>query len=67
MTYLTKEEIYALPVGTKISVIWSGGNRGNYKIAGKRSDGTPYVNNCYEDNLEFLGTESPFTRVRVAD
>lgn len=70
---LTKDDLDALPEGTPIIVLWSGGN-GPARYTLVRHRGRPFARHHsepadyidYEKNLfEFMGIKHPFTRVWI--
>lgn len=69
---LTREQVGSLEIGSRVSVTWSGGNGPHeYRILKKATDSegkaTAFVNNVYEDELNFIGDKAPFTVVRLLD
>ncbi len=59
---LTQAQVDSLPTGTRIRVIWSGGNGPHEYLTERDRDGTVLVNNVYHDALKFVG-ERPLTQV----
>lgn len=69
--YLSQDEADALPVGTLVEVVWSGGNGPHvYEVCRNKYDDVYLqipnhpVGNCMH-SLSFVGKENYHTRVRV--
>ncbi len=65
---LTKEEVKALPSGTDITIIWSGGN-GPHDYILLNYAGHQFTIPRYALSLplSFLGIKQPFTQVKVKE
>lgn len=66
MKAITQAECNALPIGTKVRVIWSGGNGPHEYTIGSKWSGRSCVDNCYQDPLDFVGAH-PMTQVEVVN
>lgn len=63
---LTEEQVAELAEGTEVEVTWSGGNGPHrYRIV-IGHDGKRCTDNLYQDPLDFVGPEQPYTVVRLA-
>ncbi len=63
MKQLNQDDVNKLCVGDLVRVVWSGGNGPHdYTIIENRG-GFVRVNTGAQDVLDFVGMESPFTRV----
>jgi hypothetical protein len=63
---LTADEVAALPDGTEVEVVWSGGN-GPHRYHIRHVRGQVCVDNIYTDPLTFVGSERFHTRVRAIE
>lgn len=64
---LTQNEVNSLPVGSKVFVLWSGGNGIHaYVITGK-FNGISLVNNNNIHCLNFVGKENYHTKVSLIE
>jgi hypothetical protein len=61
---LTQEEVNALPVGTRVIIIWAGGNGPHRYTILRDKRGDVRASNVYRDRLNNCGTH-PFANVRV--
>ena len=65
-TYLTQEEVDALPIGTQIEVVWTGGNGPHiYTIDGKFGKHNYCNGGVSRGYLDFVGCSPPFTTVKL--
>jgi hypothetical protein len=64
---LTQEQCDRLPAGTRVLVIWTGGNGPCEYVTGTPRNGHSYVPGCSNDDgeLTFVGALKPRTIVRI--
>lgn len=67
-TPLTEEQVAALPAGTPVRVLWSGGNGPHKYVVAVDANGVRYANSPefrdpFYNPLTFIGPEPPFTQV----
>ncbi len=66
ITPLTEQQLQRLPVGSKVEVIWAGGNGPHiYRILRLTEHGMTRVDDQYKDVLDFIGPDKPYTIVRL--
>mgnify|MGYP006908300124 CR=1 FL=1 len=64
MTFLSQEEVDALPTGTKVSICWSGGN-GPHEYEVASVEGRAFTRHpLIMHRIDFVGSEPYHTKVR---